>query len=94
MDWYWHNALTNYQLPDTDFAEMFVNQVLMTDRGKMTNNQEGKIPGFDFHLDTAYHMDAEKFGVFLKNEIAIPNGVTHIQDTVIDVLQNAEGVKI
>jgi tryptophan halogenase len=91
MDWYWHNALTNYQLPDTDFAEMFVNQVLMTDRGKMTNNQEGKIPGFDFHLDTAYHMDAEKFGVFLKNEIAIPNGVTHIQDTVIDVLQNAEG---
>ncbi len=91
MDWHWHNALTGHALPVTDFAEMFVHQVLMTDQGKMTKNEDGKIPGFDFHLDTAYHMDAEKFGLYLKDKIAIPNGVTHIQDTVVDIKQNETG---
>jgi tryptophan halogenase len=91
MDWYWHNALNNNSLPVTDFAEMFVNQVLMTDQGKMTRNLDNKIPGFNFHLDTAYHMDAEKFGIFLKEKIAIPNGVKHIQDTIVDIRQAETG---
>lgn len=91
MDWHWHNALNGHTLPVTDFSEMFVHQVLMADRGKMTKNEDNKIPGFNFHLDTAYHMDAEKFGLYLKNKIAIPNGVIHIQDTVVDVKQNENG---
>ncbi len=91
MDWYWYQALTNYSLPVTDFAEMFVHQVLMTDRQKMTKNENNQIPGFNFHLDTAYHMDAEKFGIFLKEKIALPNGVRHIQDTIVDVRQNELG---
>lgn len=91
MDWYWHNALNGSSLPVTDFAEMFVNQVLMTDRGKMTRNLDNKIPGFNFHLDTAYHMDAEKFGIFLKEKIAMPNGVKHIQDTIVDIRQSEAG---
>lgn len=91
MDWFWHNALNNYKLPVTDFAEMFVHQVLMTDRMKMSRNEGNQIPGFDFHLDTAYHMDAEKFGIFLKDKIAIPNGVTHIEDTIVDIKQNESG---
>lgn len=91
MDWYWYQALNNYSLPVTDFAEMFVHQVLMTDRQKMTRNENNEIPGFDFHLDTAYHMDAEKFGIFLKEKIALPNGVRHIQDTIVDIRQNELG---
>jgi tryptophan halogenase len=91
MDWHWYQALNNYSLPVTDFAEMFVHQVLMTDRQKMTRNENNEIPGFDFHLDTAYHMDAERFGIFLKDKIAIPNGVTHIQDTIVDIRQNEQG---
>ena len=91
MDWFWYQAAHNYKLPTTDFAEMFVNQVLMTDRQKMTNNKNNEIPGFNFHLDTAYHMDAEKFGIFLKDKIAIPNGVNHIEDTISQVTQNEYG---
>lgn len=91
MDWYWHNALNDYSIPVTDFAEMFVHQVLMTDRNKMTRNHENKIPGFNFHLDTAYHMDAEKFGQFLKEKIAIPNGVKHIEDTIVNITQKENG---
>jgi tryptophan halogenase len=91
MDWFHYQAYSGKKLPPSDFAEMFVNQVLMTDRNKLTKNPEGKIRGFDFHLNTAYHMDAERFGVYLKDHIAIPNGVTHIQDTIVDVKQNEQG---
>jgi tryptophan halogenase len=91
MDWYWHQALNKYTLPVTDFAEMFVHQVLMADKSKMTFNKEGEIPGFNFHLDTAYHMNAEKFGIFLRDKIALPYGVRHVEDTIVDVRQNIDG---
>lgn len=91
MDWFWYNAYNDYKLPVTDFAEMYVPQVLMTDQQKMTDNIDGLIPGFDFHLDTAYHMDAEKFGQYLKEKIAIPNGVKHIEDTIVNVTQDDNG---
>lgn len=91
MDWFSYQAYTNSSLPDTDFAEFFVNSVMMTDQNKLTRNEDNKIRGFDFHDHTAYHMDAERFGVYLKENVAIPNGVTHIQDTVVDITQNEQG---
>lgn len=91
MDWCYYQAYTGNKLPVTDFAETFVSQVLMTDRNKLTKNKEGKIPGFNFHLNTAYHMDAEKFGIYLKEKICIPNGVTRIEDTIVDIKQNETG---
>lgn len=91
MDWYWYQALTNYTLPVTDFAEMFVNQVLMTDKNKLTRNLKNEIPGFNFHSDTAYHMNAERFGAFLKDKIALPYGVKHVQDTIVKVNQKETG---
>jgi tryptophan halogenase len=90
MDWFWHTALNPNSIPVTDFAEMFVHQVLMTDRQKMTDNKDNIIPGFNFHLDTAYHMDAEKFGIFLRDKIALPNGVKHIKDTINSISQTED----
>lgn len=90
-DWFWYQAHTGKQYPATDFAEMYVNSVMMTDRNKMTKNADQGIPGFSFHNDTAYHMDADKFGKMLKRKFADPNGVVHIQDTVVDVRQNEDG---
>lgn len=90
MDWFWYSALNKDKVSATDFAEMFVHQVLMTDKQKMTANENNQIPGFNFHLDTAYHMDAEKFGIFLKDKIAIPNGVKHIRDTIIKISQRPD----
>lgn len=91
MDWFYYQAYTKNSLPETDFAEFFVNQVLMTDRNKMTKNENNEIPGFNFHLNTAYHMDAEKFGIYLKDNIAIPNGVKHIIGTINAVKQKDSG---
>ena len=91
MDWFYYQAYTNHSLPSTDFAEFVVPQVLMTDRNKITRNEDNRIRAFNFHDHTAYHMDAERFGVYLKEKIALPNGVKHIQDTVVDIRQNEQG---
>jgi tryptophan halogenase len=45
---------------------------------KQTRDEKRIIRNFDFKYDTAYHMDAQLFGQYLKEKIALPNGVEHI----------------
>jgi tryptophan halogenase len=40
----------------------------------------------------AYHLDATKFGLLLRDKVAIPNGVTHILENITDVVVTPEGV--
>ena len=69
----------NYQ-----FAEFYAtSNTLLAKYSKQTNNSDNKLRLFDFEEDTAYHLDAELFGQYLKEKIAIPNGVLHIVDDVV-----------
>ena len=45
---------------------------------KQTRDKEKVLRNYDFEYDTAYHMDAQLFGQYLKDNIALPNGVKHI----------------
>ena len=45
---------------------------------KQTRNADGILRNFDFKWDTAYHLDAQLLGQYLKDNIAIPNGVKHV----------------
>jgi tryptophan halogenase len=66
------------------FAEFYAtSNTLLAKHCKQTNNADGRLRLFDFEQDTAYHLDAELFGQYLKDEIAIPNGVLHIVDDVV-----------
>jgi tryptophan halogenase len=66
------------------FAEFYAtSNTLLAKHCKQTNNADGRLRLFDFEQDTAYHLDAELFGQYLKEKIAIPNGVLHIVDDVI-----------
>lgn len=60
------------------FAEFFNSNAFLAKYNKQTRNLDKQIRSFNFKTDTAYHMDAELFGEYLKNNIAIPNGVKHI----------------
>ena len=69
----------NYQ-----FAEFYAtSNTLLAKHCKQTNNADRRLRLFDFKEDTAYHLDAELFGKYLKEKIAIPNGVLHIVDDVV-----------
>lgn len=63
--------------PDT-FAGFYNSNTFLATYNKQTRNEDNKIRNFNFDYDTAYHLDAELFGNYLRDNIAIPNGVKHI----------------
>jgi tryptophan halogenase len=87
MDWF-NIAAEDSSVPSHNFAEFYHDSVIMTDHSKLTKNEDNFIKDFNFKYDTAYHLDAELFGKYLKNKIAIPKRVVHIDDQVVDIKQD------
>jgi tryptophan halogenase len=93
MEWFLARA-DNPEIKPENFAEFYHDAVLMTDQNKMTRNEDFRIRGFDFRQDTAYHMDAGLFGVWLRDNICLPSGMTHVVDTVTKVNQRSTDASI
>ena len=89
MDWFLA-AADRGNIDPSNFAEFFHDAILMTDQNKMTRNEDHLIRGFNFDNDTAYHMDAGLFGNWLKENICLPSGMTHIVNTVDKVVQRED----
>ena len=47
---------------------------------------------FDFDKSVAYHFDATKFAIWLRDTYCIPKGVKHIKEDVVTIEQNKEGI--
>ena len=62
--------------PET-FAEFYNSNTFLAKYNRETKNESGILRNYSFKYDTAYHLDAELFGKYLKENIAIPNGVKH-----------------
>jgi len=77
----WSELATLYPeeyTPET-FAEFYcTGNTMLATYNKQTRDEKGILRNYDFAWDTAYHLDAQLLGQYLKNKIAIPNGVTHI----------------
>ena len=52
-----------------------------------------KIIPFDFKRDTAFHFDATKFGLWLKEQYCLPKGVKHIKEEIFSIEQDDNGIK-
>ena len=80
----WGKLANKYpeDFPPETFARFVCNNTYLADHNRFTKNEDGKIPNFNPVWDTAYHLDAELFGQYLKEKIALPNGVRHIQGKV------------
>ena len=77
----WSELATLYPdeyTPET-FAEFYcTGNTMLAKYNKQTRDEKGILRNYEFAWDTAYHMDAQLLGQYLKNKIAIPNGVKHI----------------
>jgi tryptophan halogenase len=63
--------------PET-FSEFFApTNTLLAKYNKETKNEDGKLRHYNFKTDTAYHLDATLLGNWLRDKIALPNGVKH-----------------
>lgn len=89
MEWFLASA-DRKNIDPSNFAEFYHDAILMTDKNKMTKNQDHKVRGFDFNRDTAYHMDATLFGNWLRDNLCLPSGMTHLVNTVDQVVQRED----
>jgi tryptophan halogenase len=89
MEWFLAKA-NDPTIPNENFAEFYHDAILMTDKNKMTRNEDFKIRGFNFKQDTAYHMDAALFGNWLRDNMCLPSGMKHVTETVDKVVQRED----
>lgn len=87
--WYFRKQLLN--LPNSDYAECMSPNVLMSNANKISDEND-IVPNYNFKTDSAYHFDATKFGLWLKEHYCLPRGVKHVLENVSHMKQNGDGI--
>jgi len=80
--------------PPEEFARYVNTQTFLAERCKIPwRSVQGdlKMGNFIFDDDTAYHFDADLFGQYLKEHIALPNGVVHMTGDVEMCVKDHDG---
>ena len=90
-DW-WFKKFFYKDTPQSDYADCLYPQMALVNQNKCFFNEDNIIP-FDFKIDTAFHFDATKFGLWLKDYYCIPRGVKHIKEEIISIEQDNDGIK-
>jgi len=89
-DW-WFKKFLKPETPNSDYAECHFPQMALVNNNKLDYNKDNIIP-FDFNKNTAYHFDATKFGVWLKEHYCLPRGVKHIEEDIKDIKSDENGI--
>jgi len=90
-DW-WFKKFIFPKTPYTDYADCHYPQMALVNQNKCFYNEDNIIP-FNFKKDTAYHFDATKFAIWLRDNYAIPRGVKHIKEDIVSIEQDEKGIK-
>ena len=90
-DW-WFKKFLNPELDNSDYATCHFPQMALVNNNKIDYNHSQIIP-FDFDKHTAYHFDATKFGIWLRDHYCLPRGVKHIKEDVTSIEKDDNGIK-
>jgi hypothetical protein len=90
-DW-WFKKMLYPETPYSDYADCNFSQMALVNSNKLLYNKDKKIP-FNFLKDTAFHFDATKFGIWLKDFFCIPKNVKHIKEEIVSIEQDENGIK-
>jgi hypothetical protein len=90
-DW-WFKKYFEPTIKVNDYADCMYPQMALVNQNKLFYNEKNEIP-FKFYQDTAFHFDATKFGIWLKDTYCIPKGVRHIKEDIVSIETNEEGIK-
>jgi len=90
-DW-WYKKLLYPNTKNDDYANCFYPQMALINENKFFYNDKNELP-FTFEKDTAYHFDATKFGLWLKENYCLPRGVKCIKEDILSVEQDENGIK-
>ena len=90
-DW-WFKKILKPKTPNSDYADCIFPQMALVNENKCFFNEDNRIP-FEFHKHSAYHFDATKFGLWLRDHYCIPRGVKHIKEDIKTIEQDENGIK-
>jgi tryptophan halogenase len=74
----------NNHTDHADFGRVFYNQ--------QAGMEQNRIPHDYIKQESGFHFDANKFALYLRNNYAVPMGVKHIQDDVVNVNVDDAGI--
>ena len=60
---------------------------------KISINENSELGKFNFFKETAFHFDATKFGLWLRDFYCLPKGVVHIKEHIDTIKQNENGIE-
>ena len=83
----------NPETPIQNYADSLYQNMAMVNNNTLFKNEKKELEHFDFKYHVAYHFDATKFGLWLKNNYCLPKGVNHILEDVTSVETNDDGIK-
>jgi len=89
-DWYFKKIIYP-ETPVSDYAESVYPIMALVNENKISD-KNNIVPGYTLKNSVAYHIDAVKFGIWLREKYAKPRGVKHIQSEVVDVVLNEDGI--
>lgn len=86
-DWFIKKAMYP-ETPIRDFVHCYFPGAALFETGKYSLNLNNEFDNFNPKRDVAYHFDAVKFALWLRDRYCKPRGVKHIQATVTDIKVN------
>ena len=91
-DW-WFKKACYPETKNNDYADCIFPSMALVNNNKLFYNLNNELPSFDFSRNTAYHFDAVKFGMWLKDNYCLPRGVKHIQEDITKIDTDKNGIK-
>ena len=89
-DW-WLKKYIFPKTPYTDYADCYFPQMALVNNNKLSYNERGVLDNFNLFSDAAFHFDAIKFGLWLRDFYSIPKGVVHIKEHIDTIEQSENG---
>ena len=80
------------ETPVNDFVNCYFPNSYLFENNKFATNSSGFYDPYNKTTDVAYHFDATLFGAWLRDDYCIPRGVLKIESTVIDFIENENGI--
>ena len=91
--WWFEKKARYPETPVTDYANWLYTNMALVNNNVLFKNENKELDHFDFEYHTAYHFDATKFGLWLRDHYCKPRGVKHILEDVDSIEQDEDGIK-
>ena len=91
-DWMYKKSMEPWT--DTrDFVQSYFPAASLFESKRYSDNRDGAFDNFNPRIDVAYHFDAVRFAIYLRDYYCLPRGVKHVKSEVKDITVDDQGIQ-